>query len=208
MNANTRTNNYRLSGLIAAGAVLAVLASAFVGATSAQAAPATAQPFVCSAETTTTTPGYVKRVLVKQIGRTCIYKLIKAPVFTPVEPVTETPAPVAPAPVVVPEPVAPAPVVVPAPQPVAAPAPVVVPAPVGGTVSNDPLVVKYAQFAATFPGTLKYGVGGSCFKMNYGFVQNGTFPPSFKTGNGVSAQVKLTVNSARSGFDVQWYACQ
>lgn len=182
---------------------LALLAAALTGAVLVALLPTTAasaEPFVCAP--TTMSKGVVL-VLYKQNGRSCTYTALK--VVTPPAP-QPTPVPI---PTTAPEP-APAVPAAPVAAPVPTPTPTVPVAPaIGGSVSAaDPLAAKYAQFAAAFPGSSKYGSGGTCFSMNYGFVQNGTFAPSFKTGNGVFAQVKLTVNSERKGFDVRWYACE
>lgn len=139
--------------------------------------------------------------------------------LTPEQPgVEEAPVVVAPAPVtpasLVDE--APASDVTPEPevQQAVAEEAVVAPAPVAASpvtpttpAIEGVLAVKYAQFASTYPGTSAYSGAGNCVARNFGFVQNGTFAPSFTYGNGVSAQVMLVVNTARSGYDVQWYGC-
>jgi hypothetical protein len=144
--------------------------------------------------------GVVLRLL-SYTSRDCTYR--STPVAAvPVEPVVEAPVPEVVVPEAedeleeVPEPevVAPAPV---APSPITPAAPVV----------QGVLAAKYAQFASTYPGTVAYGGAGNCVARNYGFVQNGSFAPSFAFGNGISAEVKITVNAERNGYDVQWYGC-
>lgn len=139
--------------------------------------------------------GVVLRLL-SFTSRDCTYR--SAVVGVPVEPVVEAPAPEVTVPRVEAEPepevIAPAPV---APSPITPAAPVV----------QGVLAAKYAQFASTYPGTSAYVGDGNCVARNFGFVQNGTFGPSFDFGSGVRAEVKITVNTARTGYDVQWYGC-
>jgi len=97
---------------------------------------------------------------------------------------------------------APEPDPVPAPQPSSPPVVEAPPAPPAWTPDVEGV---YARFTSTY-GIARYS-GGACPVGNYGFVQNGTFPPNGLGIDGVVVQVKVTANVARQGYDIQYYNC-
>lgn len=137
------------------------------------------------------------------LPKQCGYRFVApAPVEAPATPEAHE----APAPVTAPVPVIPAPVTTPAPAPTA-PSPDKPSGSIGSAMT--PLQAMYTLFAKGYPGTLAYGSGGRCVKRNFGFVTSGTLAPLFTvTSEGITAQVKITRNDARNGYDVQWYICE